>query len=92
MENISKKASDSIELCAIIYDIYKKAKEAGMYIIDRRKNNAFGVVLKDMSVSYDALAIPFERFYDNASLKKKQWKWEFFFKNMTKNIFFISGN
>ncbi len=69
MENISKKATDNIELCAIIYDIYKNAQKENMYIIDRRKNNSFGIVLKDMQVSYDVLAIPFERFYDEKEVR-----------------------
>ena len=72
MENISKKASDNIELCAIIYDMYKKAKEANMYIIDRRKSNAFGIILKDMHISYDVLAIPFERFYDEKEVRREK--------------------
>lgn len=69
MKNVSEKANDNIELCSIILEIYKKARDENMYIIDRVKNNAFAIVLKDMQVSYDALAIPFERFFDEKEVK-----------------------
>ena len=71
MNNISEKANDSIELCAIILGIYKKARDKNMYIIDRPKSNAFAITLKEMQLSYDGLSIPFERFFDEKEIKKE---------------------
>ena len=72
MNNISEKANDSIELCAIILGIYKKARDKNMYIIDRPKSNAFAITLKEMQLSYDGLSIPFERFFDEKEIKKEE--------------------
>ncbi len=72
MKNWQRRASDSIELQTLILELYKEARADGLFIIDRKKSDAFGIALREMETSYEANVVPFERFFAPANIKHEK--------------------